>query len=66
MTAWEMVDGKYYEQYSEEYYAALEELMQPKFGLEHIIAREIKRLGSEESHYSVPAILVRAAPSHSE
>ena len=66
MTAWEMVDGKYYEQYSDEYYAALQEITERKVDVAHLIAREIKRPGSIGNYSNVPALIVRAAPSRSE
>lgn len=66
MTAYEMVNGQYYEQYSDEYYAALQEITEQKVDAAHLIAREIKRPGSIGNYNNVPALIVRAAPSRSE
>ena len=61
MTAYEMVDGEYYLQGSDEYYAALQEKIEA-VDVSFLIARELNK-----KHYPiVPGILVRAAPERSE
>lgn len=62
MTAYEMVDGEYYEQGSDEYYAALQAITAPVIDVSVLIAREIKRPDSIGNYANVPALIVRISP----
>lgn len=56
VTALEMVDGRYYEQGSDEYYLALQDSSTPKVDMAFIIARELQK----NDYWRVPAIIIRA------
>lgn len=55
MTAYEMVDGEYYAQGSDEYYAAMQNTTKPVH-VSFLVARELQK----SDYARVPAIIIRA------